>query len=119
MKPAAPTLTSDVANPFDMDDIVLTCNTTTSGITSYEFTHLGVSLVNKSSNTHEIPMALIDTNDGSYTCRAFYGSVASEQSSVFNLACELLPHSILVCLVCFVFECLSLRVSFYHDRFKL
>ena len=87
-KPATPTITADVSSPTDGDNIVLTCATTSSGITSYEFKRGSTSLATSSSTTYTISTATIGTDDDSYTCIASISTVASDPSTAHVVACE-------------------------------
>ena len=87
-KPATPVLTADVSSPTDGDTIVLTCTTTSSGITSYQFFKGVTSLVSASSNQHTVSSAAIGSDDGSYTCVASIDTVASDASSAHVISCK-------------------------------
>lgn len=84
-----PTLTPDVSSPTDGDTIILTCATTTGGITSYEFKRGTTSLATSSAATYTITTATIGTDDDSYTCIAYIDTVASDPSIAHTVACEL------------------------------
>ena len=87
-KPATPVLTSDVRDPTDGDTIVLTCTTTSSGITNYEFFRGRTSLVKTSSNQYTVSSAAIGKDDDSYTCVASIDTVASDASSAHVISCK-------------------------------
>ena len=87
-KPTTPTLTSSVADPTDGDAITLTCATTSTGITQYEFLLDGSSVSASASDTLAIGAATIGTNDGSYTCIASIDTVASDPSVALAVGCE-------------------------------
>ena len=87
-KPATPKLTADVSSPTDGDTIVLTCATTSAGITSYEFFRGTTSLVKSSSNQHTVSGSAIGTDDGSYTCVAFIDTVTSDASIAHLILCK-------------------------------
>ena len=76
-------MTANVSSPTDGDDIELTCATTTSGITSYEFKH-GSTFLNKSaSNTFTINTATVGTDDGRYSCIVYIDTVVSYVRKAF------------------------------------
>ena len=83
-----PTLTADVSNPTDGDTVVLTCTTSTSDITNYEFFRGATSLVSASSNQHTVSSAAIGTDDDSYTCVASIDTVDSDASSGYVISCK-------------------------------
>ena len=85
-KPVTPTLTANNLNPLNGDDIVLSCSTSTLAVTSYEFRFGGTLLTTTPLNTYRINSATKGTHDGSYTCTALIGTVASELSTVYFLS---------------------------------
>ena len=87
-KPATPTVTADSATPTDGDNVVLTCTTTTVGITAYLFKKGVNTLANSASSTYTISAAAIDANDGTYTCIAYVETVASDESATYSVSCE-------------------------------
>ena len=113
------TLTPDLASPTDGDDIVLTCSSTSSDITSYEFFKDGTSLAAAaSSNEYTISAATIDTHDGDYTCIASIDTVASDASSTLGVQCECcIPFiNMLECFLSSFVNCLSsLHILFHND----
>ena len=80
VKPVRPSITRDVNNPTEGDDIVLTCSSITSGVTAYEFKRGPMKLVKSSSATYKISNAQIGKDDGSYTCIAYIGAKYSAAS---------------------------------------
>ena len=87
-RPDSPTLTADVGSPTDGDSIVLTCTTTSSGVTSYEFFRGSTSLVKSSNNQYTISASAIGTDDGCYICVAFIDGVASHASTANLILCK-------------------------------
>ena len=87
-RPETPILTANDSSPTDGDSIVLTCTTSTAGITSYEFRYNGQVLETSENNTYVINSAIIDSHDGNYTCTAFIDIVPSNTSSVLVVECE-------------------------------
>ena len=81
-------MTADVNNPADGDAVVLTCTTSTSDITNYEFFRGATSLVNASSNQHTVNSAAIGTDDDSYTCVTSIDTVSSDASSPHVISCK-------------------------------
>ena len=81
-------MTADVSSPTDGDTIVLTCTTTSSGITSYQFFKGVTSLVSASSNQHTVSSAAIGTDDDSYTCVASIDTVDSDASTAYVISCK-------------------------------
>ena len=77
-----------MASPADGDKIVLTCTTTTPGVTSYEFRYNGSMIVNSASSIYEIAIATYPLDEGSYSCIAYLDGVASEESAPYTLTCE-------------------------------
>ena len=87
-KPATPSVSADSATPTDGDNVILTCTTTTTGITSYVFKKGANTLATSASATYTITAAAIDTHDGTYTCIAYVQTVASDESATYTVACE-------------------------------
>ena len=87
-KPATPVLTADVRSPTEGDSIVLTCTTTSSGVTNYEFFRGRTSLVKTSSNKYTVSSAAIGKDDDSYTCVAYKDTVASDASKAHVISCK-------------------------------
>ena len=87
-KPAKPTVNADSASPTDGDNVILTCTTTTTGITDYEFKKGSRSLTKEASATYTISAAAIGSDDGTYTCIAYIHTVTSIESATYNLKCE-------------------------------
>ena len=88
VKPKTPTVNADSASPTDGDNIILTCTTTTTGITDYEFKKGSRSLTKEASATYTISAAAMGIHDGTYTCIAYVHTVASTESVPFTLRCE-------------------------------
>ena len=78
--PDTPTLTSSPSQPIEGDDIVLTCTSTTSGISHYLFTVDGLPLADSPSNTYTITMAT-GADSGTYTCDVRKDGITSLPSS--------------------------------------
>ena len=87
-KPVTPVLTADVRSPTEGDTIVLTCTTTSSGITKYEFFRGRTSLVKTSSNKYTVSSAAIGKDDDSYTCVAYKDTVGSDASKAHVISCK-------------------------------
>ena len=88
-KPNKPSLSDDtMASPTDGDNIVLTCTTSSPGITGYEFYKGETSLGKTTSNTHTIKAAAIGVDDDSYTCVAYLKTIASDVSNVHSISCK-------------------------------
>lgn len=83
-----PTLVTNNQYPTDGDSITLTCNTTTTGVTNYEFRKGSQVVANQLLNTHTIDPATIDAHDGNYSCIAFVDSVASPPSDPNSVTCK-------------------------------
>ena len=77
--------------PTDGDTVVLTCSTTSSDVTSYEFFKDTSSLsAASSSSQYTVSSAAIGTDDGSYTCVVYIDTVSSDTSSGYDLTCKLI-----------------------------
>ena len=87
-RPTTPTLTSNNNNPVDGDSVTLSCQTTSSGVTQYEFRRNGFSLTTSVINTLVISTATIGVDDGSYTCITYINDILSDESNAYFLACE-------------------------------
>lgn len=115
-QPDTPTLVSDNNDPTDGDYITLTCNTTTTGITSYLFKRDQTLVANTTVNTHKIAHATLGTYEGQYTCVAFIDTVPSIVSNVIAISCEY-TGNINVCfflMYCFMLNnCLFYCVELY------
>ena len=81
-------MSADSATPTDGDNVVLTCTTTSSGITAYLFKKGATTLANSASATYTISAAAIDSHDGTYTCIAYVQTVASDESATYTVSCE-------------------------------
>ena len=86
--PAQPNLITSNLSPTDGDSVTLNCATSTNGITRYSFLKAGVSVSTTASNTYVMNTAAIDSDDGSYTCIVFIGTVASPASTALDVFCE-------------------------------
>ena len=90
--------------PNDGAAIDLTCMTTTTGISIYEFKR-GTTLVAKTSSaTYTIPSAIIGSHNGDYTCIAYIDTVASDPSNIHGVACELF-EKFTQFVICIRFNC--------------
>ena len=77
---AKPSLVADIQNPTDGDVITLTCSSTTSGVTKYEFLKENVVIHSGPNAFRVIGPAVIGTDDKSYTCIAYIDNIASDTS---------------------------------------
>ena len=71
---------------MDQDYITLTCVTTTPGVTRYTFFKNNQTLpTTGNTHTYTIAQAPLKTENGDYTCIAYFENVASDESEVFTL----------------------------------
>lgn len=115
-EPDTPNLVTDNNDPTDGDYITLTCNTTTTGITSYLFKRDQTLVANTTVNTHKIAHATLGTYEGRYTCIAFIDTVPSNVSNDVAISCECTVNSY-VCIFqmyCFMLnKCLCYCIEYY------
>ena len=76
------------SDPTDGDDIELTCTSSSTGITDYEFFRGETSLVKKTGNKYTIDSAAIGTDEGSYKCVTYIETVASGGSRPLVIECK-------------------------------
>ena len=88
VKPVRPSITRDVNNPTEGDDIVLTCSSISKGVTAYEFKRGPMKLAKSWSKSYKISNAQIGKDDGSFTCIAYIGAQYSAASHATVISSE-------------------------------
>ena len=74
----------------DQSYVTLTCVTLTTGVTGYKFFKDKKPLsTNGNTNTYIIAQAPLKSDNGNYTCIAYFENVPSEESQNFSLIGEL------------------------------
>ena len=94
-RPETPVLTPNVKFPKDGDAVVLTCSSSTPGVSKYKFLKDGVPLFTAASNTYTINSAELGQSEhhvGVYTCVVYIDTVASQQSKPHVVTCRCCLH---------------------------
>ena len=91
-----PTITSNVNEAVEGDLITLKCETATKEATRYKFYKDTVQLTSATMNTFTIPKASLDSDNGKYTCIAYFENVPSKQSTAFSLLGKIILSHLLI-----------------------
>ena len=111
-----PSLTADKDYPSEGDDVILTCTTPTTEVTSYEFLYGVTSLAVSANNTFTIRSAMNGTHDGTYMCTAAIYSIKSNTSNDFVLHCKLFllicTHILKLQSIFFAYACMIMIIAY-------
>ena len=97
----------------------MACKTTTAGITSYEFFKDGTPLTQQTSGVYAITPAVINVDDGTYTCVAKIDTVSSDESDDAEVACELVNNHNLATTRFVEMDICIFRGCYIYDRSEI
>ena len=90
-KPSTPTIRSDNKNPIEGERVTLTCESSSTGITSYRFFRnptinnqqaTPLLVATEKYNSYTISAVDIENHKGAYTCQVFKNGIGSDSSTV-------------------------------------